>query len=110
MRQSHGCHDNAPKEHDSRDEDAGTKSLEEDVCQRFGEGVRDEEDGQSGVVLAASDVKGFFEADETGIANVGTIEKADQIEEAKPRYQAEIELPKQASVLCDVGNSFQRPE
>lgn len=99
MRQPHGHHHNTPKHHDDRDEYAGSETLQQHVGQRFGEGVGDEEDGETGVVLAGGDVEAFLQAVEFGIADVGAVEEGDEIEEAEPWDQTEVEFPEEPAVL-----------
>ena len=93
MSQSHCRHRDTPERHDDRNEDAGTKALEQDVGQGLEEGVGDEEDGEAGIVLAAGDVQGFLQAIKFGVADIGAVEEGDEVEKAEPWDQAEIELP-----------------
>ena len=93
MRQAHGYHDNTPKQHDDRDEDAGSEAFQQDVGQRFKAGVGDEEDGEACVVLASRDMQTRLESIEFGIANIRSVEEADEVEEAEPGNEAEVELP-----------------
>lgn len=93
MGQAHGHHRYAPYCHDDRDENTGPKALEQDVGDRFKEGIGNEEDGEAGIVLTAGDVEGRFEAVELGVADVRAVEKGDEIEEAKPRDEAQVEFP-----------------
>ena len=44
-------------------------------------------------------MEGFLEAIEAGVANVGTVEEGDEVEEAEPGDQAEVELPQEAAIL-----------
>ena len=105
MRQTHGDHTNAPEDHDDGDENARTEALEQDVGQRFEEGVGDEEDGQASVVLAAGDVEAFLEAIELGVADIGAVEEGDEVEEAEPGDQTEVEFPEESAVLQNVSIS-----
>lgn len=56
MGQAHGGHAYAPQDHDDGNEDAGAKAFEEDIGQGLEKRVRDEEDAESGIVLAGGDV------------------------------------------------------
>ena len=98
--EAHGDHDDAPEEHDDRDEDGRAQALKEDIGQRLEEGVGDEEDGEAGIVLAAGNVKGFIEVVELRVADVGPIEEGNEVQEAKPGNEAEVELPEEFAVLC----------
>ena len=97
--EAHGHHGDAPDGHDDGDEDAGSEAFEQDVGERFEQGVGDEEDAEAGVVLAAGHVEGFLEAVEFGVADVGAVEEGDEVEEAEPGDQAEVELPEEFAVL-----------
>lgn len=99
MGQSHGDHRDTPECHDDRDENAGAKALEQDIGQGFEERVRDEEDGETGVVLAACDVETRLEAIELGIADVCAVEERDEVEEAEPGDETEVEFPEEFAVL-----------
>lgn len=56
MAQTHGSHDDAPENHDCGDEDAGLEPLQKDVGERLKESVRDEEDGERGIVVPTGHV------------------------------------------------------
>ena len=99
VRQTHGDHCDAPDDHDARNEDARSKALQEDVGEGFEEGIGDEEDGEAGIVLTAGDVETFLEAIQLRVADIGSIEKGDEIEQAEPRDQAEIEFPEEFAIL-----------
>ena len=99
MGQAHGHHDRAPQHHDDGDEDRRAQALEQDVRQGLEERVGDEEDGQAGIVLAARDVEGVGQAVEFGIADVGAVEEGDEVEEAEPGDQADVEFPEESAVL-----------
>ena len=70
MREAHRDHTNPPQNHDDRDEDTGSESFEQDVRQRFKEGIGNEEDGQAGIVLAAGNMKGLLETVELSVPNI----------------------------------------
>ena len=106
MRQPHRHHHNPPEHHDRGDEDGRPEPLEEDVGQRLEERVGDEEDGQAGVVLPACDVQRFLEAVEFGVADVGPVEKGDEVEEAEPGDQAQVEFPEELTVLDEEVSRF----
>ena len=99
MRQAHANHTDAPKNHNNWDENARSQALEQDVRQRLKAGVGDEKDGEAGIVLAARDVEALLEAVEFCVANVGAVEEGDEVEEAEPRDQAEVEFPEEFAVL-----------
>ena len=61
--------------------------------QGFEDGVRDEEDGQGEVVLGVGHVEVRLQAFDLGIADVGAVEEGDEVEEAEPWDQAEVEFP-----------------
>ncbi len=92
MGQAHGDHCYTPQNHDDRNENTGAKALEQDVGQGFEEGIRDEEDGEAGIVLAAGNMEALLEAIKPGIAYIGTIEEGNEVEEAEPGDKAEVEL------------------
>lgn len=56
MAQAHSRHNDAPRNHNDGNENAGTKAFEQDIRQGLEKGVRDEEDGDAGIVLAGGDV------------------------------------------------------
>ena len=99
MAQAHRHHDNAPEDHDDGDEDAGPEAFEQDVGEGLEAGVGDEEDAEGGIVLAGGDVQGVFEAVEAGVADVGAVEEGDEVEEAEPGDEAQVEFPEEAAVL-----------
>ena len=99
MGQAHGRHDSAPQQHDDWDEDRRAQALEQDVRQGLEERVGDEEDGQAGIILAARDVEGVGQAVEFGIADVGAVEEGDEVEEAEPGDQTDVEFPEEFAVL-----------
>ena len=69
--------------HDDWDKNRRTKSLEQDVGDRLEHSVRDEEDGQSRIVLRGTEVQGFLQAGDLGVADVGSVKKGKQIQEAE---------------------------
>lgn len=99
MGQAHCHHDRAPEQHDDGDEDRRAQALEQDICQWLEERVGYEEDGQASIVLAARHVQGVDQAVEFGIADVGTVEEGDEVEQAEPGDQAEVEFPQEFAVL-----------
>ena len=99
MRQPHTGHADPPQDHNDRDENARSQPFKQNVGQRLEAGVGDEEDGETGIVLAAGDVETLLEAVKLGVADVGAVEEGDEIEETKPGDQAEVELPEESAVL-----------
>ena len=99
MGQTHGDHCDTPDDHDGRNENTRSKALQKNIGEGFEEGVRDEEDGEAGIVLAAGDVEAFLQPIELRITDVGSVEEGDEIEEAEPRNQAEIEFPQKFAIL-----------
>lgn len=97
--QAHGDHDDAPDGHDDGDEDAGPETFEHDVGQGLEDGVGDEEDGEGEIVLARGDVDAGLEAIEFGVPDVGSVEKGDEVEEAEPGDEAQVEFPEEPAVL-----------
>ena len=84
MRQPHRGHHNPPKHHNNRYEDTRPQPLEQDIGEGFKERVGDEENGETGIVLATCDLEGLLETVETRIADVGAVEEGDQVEQAEP--------------------------
>jgi hypothetical protein len=72
---------NAPEDHDSGEEDGGSQALEQDVGQRLEEGVGDKEDAETHIVLPVLHVKAIDQPTNFGIADVGAVNEADQVEE-----------------------------
>lgn len=99
VNQTHCHHHNAPYGHDQRNEDAGSHALEEDVGQGLGQGVGNEEDGESGVVLAIRHVEVLLQAIEFRVSDVGSIEETDEVEETEPRDESQVEPPQELLVL-----------
>ena len=93
MGQAHTYHANSPQYHDDGYKDAGSQAFEEDVGDGLEEGVGDEEDGETGIVLAASDMKTCSEAVKFGVADICTVKEGDEVEETEPGDETEIELP-----------------
>lgn len=92
VRQTHGDHDNSPQYHDGGDEYRGPQPFEQDIGQGLEQGIRDEEDGDGGIVLAArlGQVQRRLEAVQAGVANVGSVEEGDQVEQAEPGDKADV--------------------
>ena len=82
MDQAHSGHAYPPKQHNERYEFAGTKSLEEDICERLGKGIGDEEKGESSIVLTPCDVQTVLKTIQLSISDIGSVEETDQVEEA----------------------------
>jgi hypothetical protein len=49
--------------------------------------------------LIVGELEIFLEAIDLRIANVGSVEEGDQIEQAEPRDQLEVELPEKFAIL-----------
>lgn len=80
MDQAHSGHAYPPKQHNERYEPAGTESLEEDIGERLGKRVGNEEEGEGGIVLTPSDVQAVLKTVESGISDIGSVEETDQVE------------------------------
>ena len=78
--QAHSGHAYAPQQHNERDELAGTESLEEDIGERLGKRVGNEEEGEGGIVLTPGDVQAVLKTVESGISDIGPVEETDQVE------------------------------
>jgi len=50
--------------------------------------------------LTAGNVETLLETVKFCIADVRTVEEADEVEETEPGNQTEVELPEELSVLC----------
>ncbi len=109
MDQAHGHHDDAPHGHNQGNEDARSQALEEDVREGFGQGVRDEEDGEGGVVLAVCHVEILLQAIQFRIPDVGSVEETDEVEETEPRDQSQVEFPEEFLVLRTEDVNDNRP-
>ena len=90
MAQAHGSHDNPPQDHDGGDEDAGLESFQQDVGEGLEKGVRDEEDGERGVVIPSGHVQACLEPVELCIANVCSVEETAEVQEAQPGDEFQI--------------------
>lgn len=99
MYQSHAGHAEAPGNHDGGYEDTRTKAFEKNVGDGFCQSIGDEENGESGIVLAGGDVQALLQAVQFCIPNVCSIEEADQVEKTEPRNEPEIQLPQERSIL-----------
>jgi hypothetical protein len=69
--------------HEDRYEDGRLQLLEKDVCQWLTHGVRDKEDGQCCVELGRSKTEVGREASDLGVADVGSVEKGEEVEDAQ---------------------------
>lgn len=107
--QAHGRHNNPPKDHDGGDEDAGLEPFQQDISERLEEGVGYEEDGERGVVVSTSHVQVLLQSVEPCVADIGSIEKTAEVEEAEPRDEFEIEFMKQLFVLLPHKTMSERP-
>jgi hypothetical protein len=74
----------SPQNHDYRQEDAWPKFLQQDIRQRLKDRVTDEEYRKSLVVLSIGHVEVLLQAIDFCVANIGPVEKRDQIQEGKP--------------------------
>jgi hypothetical protein len=105
---AHNGHHGTPKNDDASEEVSWRVTLEYNVRERLGTGIGNEKDSQGIVVIAAMHMKGCLQVGLLGrigdfrIANVGTIQERQEIQERKPRNQPEIDLPKEGFVLSDV--------
>jgi hypothetical protein len=95
---AHGCHDDAPEDHDYRDENGWSEAFEQNLCQGLKSGVRDEEDRQGQVVLRAGQFQIRAEARDFGIADVGTIQERRKVEQTEPWYQLQVEFPEEFAI------------
>ena len=80
MDEPHSSHDDAPKDHDHRDEDRRSETLEKDLSQRFEDGIRDKENGEREVVLGARHMEVFRQAVNFRIPDIGSIKERCQIQ------------------------------
>lgn len=106
MHQAHGRHDNAPKHHNRRNEHRRLQALEQDVGEGFKAGVRDEEERESGVVLATAHVEVVDEAVDFGVADVSSIEEGDEVEEGQPGDDFDVQAADELLVLWRVIVSY----
>lgn len=83
-------HADTPSDHDDGQEDTRAQPLEQDIGQGFETGVRDEEDGQTGIVLAVRHVEISLQAVDFGIADVCAVEEGDQVQETQLRSLASV--------------------
>lgn len=81
MTDTHESHDGTPRDDDAREEDAGSQALEKTVGNWFKEGITDEEDGEGDVVISRSHIQIIFHACETGITDVGSVKKREEVEQ-----------------------------
>jgi hypothetical protein len=70
LNNAHKCHDDTPRDHDCRKPDAWTKLLEEQIRGDFEGGIREEEDGETPVVLIRTHVEILLKAFNLCIADV----------------------------------------
>lgn len=65
--------------HDDGNKDGWTKALEENVCQRLKDSVRDEEDGQARIVRLCGELEIDIKMGDSSIPNVRSIQKCQQV-------------------------------
>lgn len=70
---------NLPRNHNGREEDGRFQPLEKNLCQRLKDGIRDEEDGQSGVVFIVGHVQILLETIDLCISYVGSVQEGNKI-------------------------------
>ena len=80
MDQTHSGHAYPPKQHNEWYELAGTESLEENIGERLGKRVGNEEEGEGGIVLTSSDVQAFLKTVKSRISDIGSVEETDEVE------------------------------
>lgn len=80
------------------------QSLEQDVGYRLEDGVRHEEDGQRGIVAGRREAQVRAQAGELCVADVGTVEEGEQVEEAKL-----VAGSGQGQGLCDLPTEGEGP-
>ena len=84
MDEAHARHDDSPEYYRRSKEYAGRPTFQQDVGQGLEQSIGDEEDGQCGIVLWATHVQVLEEGNiNLCVANVGSVEKGNQIEEGE---------------------------
>jgi hypothetical protein len=68
------------------------QAFEKNVRWDLEKHIRDEEDGQSGVVLVAGKIEIRDQAEDTCVRNVCSIEKGQQVEDAEDRDHSQVNL------------------
>lgn len=90
MHEAHKRHHDSPENHDDRNENRRSQALKKDVGQRLKETVRDEEDGESQVVFLTGHREVFVKTGDLGIADVGAVQKGEEVQDTKPRDEGEV--------------------
>ena len=91
--------DTEPKTADGQPNTRG-ELLHQDVGRNLEDDVRDEEDGQSRVVLNTSQVEIRLESESAGIADVDTVQESQEIENDQEGDDIEVNLQGQPPVAC----------
>lgn len=84
MYQAHCRHAYPPEKHNKWYELAGPESLEEDIGERLGKRVGNEEERKGSIVLTSSDIQGIFKPFQSRVPNIRSVKEADEVEKAQP--------------------------
>jgi hypothetical protein len=70
--------------HDDGNEDGWAEALQQDIGGRFEDRIRHEEERERSIVLAGANIiQTLLQPIDLGIANVGTIEKGEKVEDTE---------------------------
>lgn len=90
--------------HDHGKKDTGPHLLQQHVGQWLEDGVADEEDGKSGIVLTVGHMQILLKTVDFRISDVCSIQERDQVKERQPWDELEVELAKE--LLISSGSFF----
>lgn len=78
---THESHDDTPGENNAGEKDTGRPFLDGNVGERLETGIRNEEDGQSVLIITITHVEISLHVSNTSISNVGTVQEGEQIQQ-----------------------------
>lgn len=100
LNDSHQGAANAPRNHHRGDPDPRPEPLHGHVGRDLSHDVEREEDGQGIVIHEARHAKVGLERVESGVANVGAVEKGQEIEQSHKRDDDPVNLADQLLCVC----------
>ena len=99
MHQPHKRHDHTPEYHYYGDKNTRPHPLQQDVGDGLKQRIGDEEDCQSEVVLLAVHTQVLVQTGDLGVADVGAVEEGEEVKDAEPGDEGEVEFEEETLVL-----------
>lgn len=88
--------------------DMGFEILQDDIGRKFAQDVRDEEDEEGNIELVSFQFEVAFEAEQSSISDVDSVEKGGDEHEEENREELKVDFPDQFLLLRSVRNHGRR--